>query len=63
MNPIFKAASEALTAGAVMAWMTAFFVVFFGGWVIWAYWPANRSRLEEAGRLPLDDDFTNGRSS
>jgi len=55
MNTVFRAASEALTAGWMMGTMTIIFMVFFGAWTIWAWLPRNRERFEAAARLPLDN--------
>ena len=33
-------------------------MLIFSGIVIWAFWPGNRTKLEEHGRIPLDDDQT-----
>jgi cbb3-type cytochrome oxidase subunit 3 len=46
---------EAAAYGWVPGVMTVGFLVFFIAWTIWAYHPANRARLEAAGRLPFDD--------
>ncbi|MBF0622217.1 MAG: cbb3-type cytochrome c oxidase subunit 3 [Magnetococcales bacterium] len=31
------------------------FFLFFIGIVIWAYWPGNKDRYEEAGKMIMDD--------
>ncbi|MBM3951620.1 MAG: cbb3-type cytochrome c oxidase subunit 3 [Rhodospirillales bacterium] len=31
-------------------------IVSFGAVVAWAYWPANRRRFEEDGRIPFKED-------
>lgn len=54
MNPV-RDAVEAAAYGWVPGVMTVGFLVFFIAWTIWAYHPANRTRLEAAGRLPFDD--------
>ncbi len=33
-------------------WLMAVFI----GIVVWAFWPRNRKRFEEASRIPLRDD-------
>jgi cbb3-type cytochrome oxidase subunit 3 len=33
-----------------------FFVLFFGGMLVWTFWPGNRQRLNDAGRIPLNKD-------
>ncbi|MBF0625216.1 MAG: cbb3-type cytochrome c oxidase subunit 3 [Magnetococcales bacterium] len=32
------------------------FFLLFVGIVLWAFWPGNRKRFEQAGRMALDDD-------
>ena len=32
------------------------FVAFFIGVLIYAFWPGNKKRFEDAGRLPLEKD-------
>ncbi len=45
---------------AAQAWMgaglTTAFLLFFSAWVLWAYWPANRARMEANARIPFDGD-------
>ncbi len=55
MNPIRDAAADAATYGWLLGLMTALFTVGFGGWVVWACLPGNRSRFDDAARLPFDD--------
>ena len=55
MNPVLQQAADAVTLGWVLAVMTVVFVVFFLGWVWWAYRPANKPKFEAMARLPLDD--------
>lgn len=52
VHEVVFADSSGLLAGV----MTGFFLLFFFGWAAWAWWPGNRSMLEAAARLPLDDD-------
>jgi cytochrome c oxidase cbb3-type subunit IV len=33
-----------------------FFVVLFAGVLLYAFWPGNKKRFEEAARLPLEKD-------
>jgi len=33
-----------------------FFIVLFAGVVLYAFWPGNKRRFEEAAKLPLEDD-------
>ena len=55
MNPVFKAASEALTMGWLMGIMTLLFMTFFSLWVWWAYRPSNREAMAAAAQLPFDE--------
>ncbi|MEO5364957.1 MAG: cbb3-type cytochrome c oxidase subunit 3 [Magnetococcus sp. WYHC-3] len=32
------------------------FFLFFVGVIVWAYWPANKKRFEDAGRSLFDED-------
>ncbi len=43
--------------GTLLGIMTAVFLACFVGWTVWAWLPRNRKNMEEASRLPLDDDF------
>jgi cytochrome c oxidase cbb3-type subunit 4 len=31
-------------------------MIFFSGIVLWAYWPANKGKIESQGEIPLKDD-------
>ena len=33
-----------------------FFIVLFAGVVLYAVWPGNKKRFDEAAKLPLEDD-------
>jgi cytochrome c oxidase cbb3-type subunit 4 len=33
------------------------FIVLFAGVLIYTFWPSNRTRFEEARRIPLEDDL------
>ena len=33
-----------------------FFIVLFAGVVVYAFWPGNKKRFDEAAKLPLEDD-------
>ena len=33
-----------------------FFALFFAVVLAWTFWPGNRKRLEDAGRIPLNED-------
>lgn len=35
-----------------VVWLMGIFLAI----AVWAYWPANKRRLQEHGRIPLDDD-------
>ena len=41
--------------GLVMGAMTVLFVLCFVGWGVWAWMPRNRSNMEAAARLPLEE--------
>jgi cytochrome c oxidase cbb3-type subunit 4 len=43
-------ASFAQTGGLV------YFVALFAAALVYAFWPKNRSRFEEAARIPLSED-------
>lgn len=55
MNPVLRAAAEAITVGWVLGFMTIVFIVFFLGWVWYVYRPSNKARFEEMARLPFED--------
>ncbi|BAQ16763.1 cbb3-type cytochrome oxidase subunit 3 [Methyloceanibacter caenitepidi] len=42
-----------------------FFIVLFAGVVLYAFWPGNKKRFDEAAKLPLEDDpeSDNGKDS
>lgn len=44
--------------GVLLGAMTAVFLACFVGWTIWAWLPANRKNMEDAARLPLEDEVT-----
>ncbi len=56
MNPVFRAAAESIELGWLMGGMTAFFILFFTGWVLWAWAPFNREAMERMANLPLEED-------
>lgn len=56
MNPVFRMAAENTDGGPLLAFMTVFFMLFFFGWVWYAYRPANKEKMAAWGRLPLEDD-------
>ncbi|MCB1441815.1 MAG: cbb3-type cytochrome c oxidase subunit 3 [Methyloceanibacter sp.] len=37
-----------------------FFIVLFAGVVLYAFWPGNKKRFDEAAKLPLEDDPESG---
>ncbi len=55
MNPIYRQAGETAQHTWVMGMMTVAFLVFFVGWVLWAWAPFNRQLMKDAGAMPLDD--------
>lgn len=38
------------------SWGLVFLVVMFGAAVLYAFWPSNRRRFQEASRVPLEKD-------
>lgn len=42
--------------GLLLGVMTAVFLACFVGWTVWAWMPKNRSNMEAAARLPLEDE-------
>ncbi len=40
----------------IMGVTTVLFMTCFVGWTLWAYSSANRQRMDEAARLPLEDE-------
>ncbi len=63
-SPLIQQANDALAhssgEGLLMGTMTVIFLVFFVGWAVWAWLPANKDRMEAAARMPLDDGLPNG---
>ena len=35
---------------------TVYFFLFFVGTLVYAFWPKNRARFDEAARMPLRED-------
>ena len=33
-----------------------FFIALFGGVLVYAFWPGNKKRFDEAAKLPLEED-------
>ncbi|RMH18505.1 MAG: cbb3-type cytochrome c oxidase subunit 3 [Gemmatimonadetes bacterium] len=56
MNTLLKHAASTVELGWVAGLMTALFLVFFLGWIVWAYAPSNRARMERAAQLPFLDE-------
>lgn len=56
MNHVLRAASETAQLGWVMGLMTILFIVVFVCWAVWAWHPANRSRMQRAAAMPLEDE-------
>ena len=55
MNPLLHQAAASVSQGWLLGIMT---VVFLGGFLFWTWWAwaeRNRTRWEEASRLPLND--------
>jgi cbb3-type cytochrome oxidase subunit 3 len=48
-------AAAGVTTGWVTGIATAAFILFFTGWIWWAWNPKHKAELDEAARLPLDD--------
>lgn len=40
--------------------MLVLMIALFGAIIVWTYAPGRRRSLEEAGRIPLDDDIPMG---
>lgn len=40
----------------IQAYVTVAFVIVFCLIAAWAYWPSNRKKFDQDGRIPLDDD-------
>jgi cbb3-type cytochrome oxidase subunit 3 len=55
VNPLFAEAAGTVQGTWVMGLMTVVFLVFFLGWVLWAYAPTRKDYFEEAGRMPFTD--------
>lgn len=49
-----------MDSGTLSGIVTVVFIVVFIGIVWWAYSKANRDGFEEAGRIPFDDDASQG---
>lgn len=56
MNPVLRAAAESAQFGWLLGIMTVMFFVVFIGWAVWAWHPANRTRMRQLAAMPLEDD-------
>jgi cytochrome c oxidase cbb3-type subunit 4 len=43
-------------AGFAQTWGLLFFVVIFACVLVYALWPKNQKKFDEAARVPLEDD-------
>ena len=50
---------EAVGEFARLIWGPWLMIVFVGI-VAWAFWPKNKQKMEQYGRIPLDDDEQGG---
>jgi cbb3-type cytochrome oxidase subunit 3 len=55
VSPVTDAVAQSAELGWVLGVMTVTFFAAFVGWTLWAWWPANRARLDAAALLPLED--------
>ena len=55
MNEVFRTAGETARLGWIMGLLTVLFLGVFLYWSWWAYSARNRTRLDEASRLPFTD--------
>lgn len=56
MSAFLKQAIEPGGYSWLGAGLTTTFLVCFSFWIVWAWWPGNKARLDAAARMPLDDD-------
>ena len=54
MNPIFAEARTTVDLMWIMGWTTAAFLIFFVGWIFWAWWPTRREAMRQASLMPFD---------
>lgn len=54
-NTVVRQAAQGAEMGWLMGVMTAVFLLAFTGFAWWAWRGANRQRLDEDARLPLND--------
>ncbi len=38
------------------SWGALYILVFFLAAVVWAYWPSNKKKFDDASKRPLDDE-------
>ncbi len=55
MNPVIREAVQSIELGWLLGALTVFFLALFVALVWWTYSPRNRSRMEEASRIPFMD--------
>lgn len=55
MNTLTRAAADTVEFGWIPGIMTALFLIFFLGWVVWAYTPSRKAQLDDAAQLPFTD--------
>jgi cytochrome c oxidase cbb3-type subunit 4 len=55
VKSILAQAATTTDLGWLMGVMTVLFLLFFAGWVWWAFAPRNRARHEAASMIPFDD--------
>ena len=55
MNEVYRTAAETARLGWLLGVLTVLFLACFLYWAWWAYAARNRTRLDEASRMPLTD--------
>lgn len=55
MSSLFKDAAMSAEFGWIGASITLLFLTLFVAWTVWALWPGNRQKFDDASRMPLDD--------
>lgn len=58
MNTVLHAGAETAQLGVLMGWTTVTFLTAMLGWTWWAYAPSRRRAMDQAARLPLNDQET-----
>ena len=56
MNPLINEAAGAVQGGWLLGLTTVLFLVTFLYWLWYAYAPSHKERMEQAGRMPFEDD-------